>query len=308
MKQLFLESNVAELVRAPDKRRALSDFFLAYYEKLKMKDLLEPNELAILVEFHLYNFEFAKDELLLPDDKAALLMNILSAFVVFTHLEKEKECCIALPEGWTEDQCRRAVDGKFDSFKETLLAFSADNPPTSLRVFSTEELRKTLDFASRTYLRHFPLFMCAFNTQQRVKEKSMTIYVDEPIPVPALKDSNLIPQKDKEPPKTAAKEAKQAAPEAKKAEEKAPSQEEPKPEDRKKPEKAEKKEEEQEKNVDKMIEALSLSEGNKQAIYAKLKEMKDELENKLTERQKGLETKLEEMKKGKGKAGKKPAK
>ena len=183
------------MAKAPDKKKTLADYFAALYEKLGLKDELEPNELAIIADFHFYNLEFAKDELLLPDNKAALLMNLLASFISFKHLEKGNEARESGLEPGTE--IKELQERRFELFKETLLAFAIDNPPSSLKVFSAEELKKIVDYALKTYFRHFELFTYAFSLKQSVMDKKMTLHVDEPIPVPPLKDSAVV-QKEKE--------------------------------------------------------------------------------------------------------------
>jgi len=292
LKHVFSENNVSEIYKAKDRSQGFLTFFENYYRKLGLKDLLEQNELSIMTMFCIYNLEFAKVKLRLPDDKAALIMNILFPFVSFRHLDsKDQIGCYIPPEEWSDEKVKQKLSQKYEYLQIALLTFAKDNPPKSMKVFDPDVLIQILDYVSKTYFEHFALFACATGQMQKVKEKRMTLYMDEPISTPPLKEANLIPNKEKE--------AKNAKAEAKKTEEKKPDEKIAEQKEEKK--KSEKKEEEV-KSVEKMIDSLVLSEEGKQSIYNKIKEMKEEMELKLAERQKKLEEKLEESKpKGKKK-------
>eukprot|EP00826_Nyctotherus_ovalis_P050994 TRINITY_DN6329_c0_g1_i10.p1 TRINITY_DN6329_c0_g1~~TRINITY_DN6329_c0_g1_i10.p1 ORF type:complete len:138 (+),score=80.27 TRINITY_DN6329_c0_g1_i10:1070-1483(+) len=134
----------------------------------------------------------------------------------------------------------------------------------------------------KTYLKHFEVFAYVMGTEQRVRNKKVTIYIDEPISVLPLKCAReIVPE----------------------VEEKVESREEKAEEEVVKEEEAqEEKKEEEETPLEKLIEALSLSEEEKERLYAKLKEMREDVENKLAEREKGLLNTIAEMKtKGKKK-------
>ena len=251
-------------------------FLLGYYEKLGLKDSAEHNEVSIVSDFCLYNLEFAKEKLRLPDDKAALLLNILFPFISFKHLDSMGTYID--DSEWSEEKCKEKLGQRFETFRESLLAFSADNPPHSMKVFEAETLASIVEYATKTYFSHFALFAYTTGKIQKVQEKKMTIFPDEPMHVLTLKDAVLIPPKDnvKSPPKA----------EQKKVEEKVEQKEEHKVSEKK----------EEEKSVETMLEELALSEEGKKNIQGKLKEMKDEVAAKLAERQKKLHEKLEEMK------------
>ena len=300
LKHLFLENNVSDLVKSPDKKKSLVEFFTAYYEKQGLKDQLENNELTILADYHFYNFEFAKDQLLLPDDKAALLMNIFATFVSFQHLQKERDPNAPRIDVTNEEKCKEVLAQKYDYLKETLILFAVENPPSSLKVFTAEQIDKILGYATSNYFKHFKLYSYALSIKQSVAEKKMLLYIDEARPVPSLKDALLKDKEGKEMQKTGRLDPKQSSSDVNKKEDKSDV-----PREEKK--KAEKKEDE-EKNVDKMIETINLSNEGKQALYSKIKEMKDEIDTQLQERQKKMAEKLEEMKGGKGKPPAKKAK
>ncbi len=197
LKHIFSAENVGALGRAASRKKALLDFFEAYYDKLGVKERLEPNELSIIADFHFFNFEFAKEQLLLPDDKAALLLNVLAMLFSFKHLDKSRREETKTAPALNEDACAGLLAQKFDSLKEVLLAFALDNPPASLKVFSPDEIQQTLDFASRSYFRHFSLFTFAANNPQQVANRSMTLYIDEPLAVPPLAEVMGDSQKEK---------------------------------------------------------------------------------------------------------------
>jgi hypothetical protein len=283
LKHIFSEDFVLDLSNSSNKREAFERYLRIYYTKLELKDSIEPNELGIIADFCYYNYEFAKD-LNLPNDKIALVLNLFFPFVTFQHLNTDSLGIYIPTDNYSEESSKQKLEEVFERFKAILLTFSADDPPNSLQVFTHEEIIKLLDYITHTYFKHFEVFSFVMGTTQPVQNKKVTIYIDEPIPTLPLKCAEEILPKEEE----------------KKVIEK-PIEEHVKEELHEEVAKQEKKEEE-EMSLEKMIEALSLTEEEKEKLYAKIREMRENVDNKLAEREKNLLNTLTEMKtKGKKK-------
>ncbi len=243
MKKLFLPSDVTELYRSPKGKYAFVDFFSGYFARLGVKDKIDNNELNIIADFHFYNMEFAKERLLLADDKTALLLNVFAMLIAFKDFEassasiksrgadeRPKEDAgtvnVQLPPNSEEEDYRIALEQKYDAFRDALMSFGVDNPPCSLRVFTADELRKILDYALGTYFSHFRLYSYVLSNKQLSDQKSIVVYIDEPLPIPPLSEGlqgntereEIESQHDEEPTQTPAPEQKQPVPGAEPAE------------------------------------------------------------------------------------------
>jgi len=283
LKHIFSEDCVSDISNGPNKREAFEKYLRSYYTKLGLKDSVEPNELAIMADFCYYNYEFVKD-LNFPNDKTALVLNLLFPFVTFQHLDTDSISIYIPTDNYSEENNRQRLEQVFERYKTSLLAFSADDPPNSLQVFTEEEIIKLLDYITRTYFKHFEVFSFITGIRQSVKNKKVTIYVDEPIHTLPLKYAEEILPKEEE-----------------KKEVKKDVEEHVEEEQHEEVAKEEKKEEE-EISLEKMIEALPLTEEEKEKLYAKIKIMREDVDNKLAEREKGLMNTIAEMKaKGKKK-------
>lgn len=188
---MFSPENVAEFCKSPKGKYAIFDFISLHFQKLGLKEKVDGNEINIIAEFHYYNLEFAKEKLLLPDDKTALLMNIFAMLIAFKDYEvtiktgskKSEEQNAPKSE---EEEYKASLEQKYEDLKETLLDFSIDNPPVSLRVFTEDEIKKILNYSMETYFQHFRLYSYVLSNKQLSDQKSISVYIDEPLPIPPL--------------------------------------------------------------------------------------------------------------------------
>lgn len=253
--------------------------------------MTETEEIAIMADFCYYNLEFANEKLHLPNDKTALLLNILFPFITFKHLDPDHVGIYIAAEEWSDERCNSLMNETFERLKSMLIPFTSDNPPNTLQVFTYENIEQILDYATRTYFNHFPVFAHIMGTKESVFEKKITLYIDEPITVPSLKESKEIIPEKKEIPKEADKQLEGKQGDEENAEGEGANIEENK--------------EEEEKSIEELVKALSITEDEKASLLAKIQEMKEDVDHKLLERENELKEKLEDLKNKGKKKGKK---
>ncbi len=207
LKHYFTPRDVTVLYKAQKGKYAVVDFLTGYYQKVGVKEKIDSNELNLIADFHWYNLEFAKEKLLLSDEKTALLLNIFAMLIAFKDYEagasptkaeargkEEPQMSLAISVPQTagevneEEEHRQALEQKYDVFTETMMIFATDNPPSSLRVFSADEVKKALDYALSSYFRHFRLYNDVLSNKQLSDQKSILVYIDEPLHIPPLSE------------------------------------------------------------------------------------------------------------------------
>ena len=205
LKKIFTTRDISELSASPRGKYAFIDFLAGYFSKLGVKDKIDNNELNIIADFHCYNLEFAKEQLLLTDEKATLLLNIFAMLIAFKDFEpttgslrsfspdpakaKDELSNPSLKVPTTEEEdYRLALEQKFDNFKDALLSFSIDNQPFNLRVFTGDEVKKIIDYVMDTYFGHFRLYSYVLSNKQLSDQKSISVCIDEPLPIPPLSE------------------------------------------------------------------------------------------------------------------------
>eukprot|EP01022_Parablepharisma_sp_SALTPOND_P023681 TRINITY_DN506_c0_g1_i9.p4 TRINITY_DN506_c0_g1~~TRINITY_DN506_c0_g1_i9.p4 ORF type:complete len:461 (+),score=52.30 TRINITY_DN506_c0_g1_i9:39-1421(+) len=191
-KEIFTPSTVSTLYPSPKGRYAFTEFMSNYFVKLGVKEKIDNNELNIIADFHYYNTCFAIEQLLLPYEKTALLLNIFAMLIAFrdfetsgliikTYTERSQEA----PKSEEEDY-KLALGQKYDFFRDALLSYSIDNPPLQIRIFTADEVKKILDYAMDTYFPHFRLYSYVLSNKQLSDQKTIEVYIDEPLPIPPL--------------------------------------------------------------------------------------------------------------------------
>lgn len=306
LKKLFTPKDIIELYKSPKGKYAVLDFLSNYYQKLKLKEKIDSNELNIIAEFHFYNIEFAKDALLLSDEKAALLINILSMLIAFKDYEnvttKKNEKIIKDKDNENEqvvirteeDEYKAAIEQRYDEFKDTILTFSTDDPPTRFRVFTEDEVKKILEYVMETFFQHFRLYSDVLSNKQLSDQKTISVYIDEPLPIPPLVEG-LAGNNEREEIESKEFEEYQEEGKVENKEEKDKNVNDVRKEEGKKEDNGKNEGE----NAGKQPAKVKLDQGDHARLAAKVGAIKSELEAKIVEREKALDKMIEERDKKK---------
>ena len=171
------------------------EIFSIYQEFFKPKSSMEPerveyNELNIFSEFQVYNLIFAKNELMLDDHKASIVLNLFWRLLEFNAEPPAQERPMSnnnvrinsastlnrtrtnimqqqsspqQPIQDPETQFANLIAHKFELFR-TLLFATLSEPTVSLR-FSGEEVRRIADYAKLSYFKHLRLYDYALNNK-----------------------------------------------------------------------------------------------------------------------------------------------
>lgn len=99
-----------------------------------------------LLKFYVMNLRFAVESGM-SDEKASTLFSVLK-LAHFTSMER------SLPATQSQEE-----------MQSLLLIHAVEHPPYSIGVFSPEDLRRILDFATDTYYRHYRLYRCLFTAR-----------------------------------------------------------------------------------------------------------------------------------------------
>jgi len=196
LKKIFEVPQLTALYNSPKGRYAFVEFFSQYFVRLGIKDKIDNNELNIIADFHYYNAKFAKEQLLLNDEKTTLLLNILGMLIAFRDFEttalalkshrKDDPIMVSLPKGSEEDEFKIALEQRYDQLRDALMTYTIDNPPFGTKVFSTDEVKKILEYCLEVYFPHFRLYSYVLSNKQLSELKTIEVYIDEPLPIPPL--------------------------------------------------------------------------------------------------------------------------
>lgn len=190
LKTIFTPDDIVSLTSVSDVRHGVADFMARHFAERGLQDKIDINELNIIADFHYYNLSFAKDQLLLPNNKAALLLNVMGRLIEFRDLEASAAARTVSQElqRSDEEEYKLLLEQKFDGLRDALLACSVDNPPFSIRIFTTDDVKKILDYTMSTYFLNFRLYHSVMSNKQFSEQKSIEVYIDEPMPIPPLSE------------------------------------------------------------------------------------------------------------------------
>ena len=203
-RHIFNQEDIDSFAIQGNMKQSFLDYLGQWYMKERKGEKAEYNELNIISDFHLYNLSFARDELYLPPDKSALLLNILWSLLGFKDGEesvviKQGVNNINTPEQNIDEDNQdyenpaqsfnAQLEQKWKFFKELMLTFSLEMHPHKIKVFSSDEVEKILKYVRETYFRHFRLYSYVLSTQQLCETKKITVYVDKPLEIPPLSEA-----------------------------------------------------------------------------------------------------------------------
>lgn len=180
------------------------DFFIEFISRvLKDRDVLEnfePQELAIIAEFNLYNLIYAKEELQLDDQKTIIFLNLLWLLLTNRNPLYEKKFESSQLDGERKEKLLRdkTVEADLAEFKSVVMNHCIDNAPSQVAYFDPTEAKKILDYAKKTYFMHVNLYKYVLLNKQKDKEIKITVHVDNPLPLRALNDGNFLGKDNKE--------------------------------------------------------------------------------------------------------------
>eukprot|EP00826_Nyctotherus_ovalis_P024557 TRINITY_DN1897_c0_g3_i1.p1 TRINITY_DN1897_c0_g3~~TRINITY_DN1897_c0_g3_i1.p1 ORF type:complete len:313 (+),score=108.12 TRINITY_DN1897_c0_g3_i1:92-1030(+) len=189
-KIIFTPDDIVSLTSLSDMRYGMTEFMSRYFAERDLQDKIDINELNIIADFHYYNLSFAKDQLLLPNNKTALLLNVMARLIEFRDLTASAAIKTVSQEMQRseEEEYKLLLEQKFDGLRDALLACSVDNPPFSIRIFTTDDVKKILDYTMSTYFLNFRLYHSVMSNKQFSEQKSIEVYIDEPMPIPPLSE------------------------------------------------------------------------------------------------------------------------
>jgi hypothetical protein len=188
---IFTPDDIIALTSSSDMHYGVTEFMTRYFTELGLQDKIDTNEINIIADFHYYNLCFAKDQLLLPNNKTALLLNIMARLIKFRDLGASNMMIKTMNQEMQrskEEEYKLLLEQKFDELRDALLACSVDNPPFSIRIFTTDEVKKLLDYTMNTYFLHFRLYNAVMSNKQFSEQKNIEVYIDEPLPIPPLSE------------------------------------------------------------------------------------------------------------------------
>jgi len=188
---IFTPDDIISLTSSSDMRHGMTEFITKYFTELGLQDKIDINEINIIADFHYYNLCFAKNQLLLPNNKTALLLNIMARLIKFRDYEASNVMIKTMNQEMQrseEEKYKLLLEQKFDELRDSLLACSVDNPPFSIRIFTTNEVKKLLDYTMNTYFLHFRLYNAVMSNKQFSEQKNIEVYIDEPLPIPPLNE------------------------------------------------------------------------------------------------------------------------
>ena len=148
LKKIFTLADINALSNSPKGKYAFSEFFANYFLKLGVKEKIDNTELNIIADFHYYNLQFAKEQLLLQSPKITLLLNIFAMLIAFKDFESQNLMLKTITEGEAkpepkseEEEYKAALEQKYDSFRDALMAYSLDNAPFAIKTFTMDEIK-----------------------------------------------------------------------------------------------------------------------------------------------------------------------
>lgn len=167
----------------------------------------EKMELLLIVDFHLFNLIFCKEDLMLNNRKTAVLMNILWQMLMNKNpgYDRPTEGDISeRPINQNHDLSQaeaKTVENDAALLKHLLLSHSKGNTEAELQAcsqksiaphvkfFSTQQVKSIVEYAFQSYLDKFNLYKYVFENKKKNEEVKMMITISEPARVPPLKEA-----------------------------------------------------------------------------------------------------------------------
>lgn len=212
LKLILDEAFVTFVLRSEKPRDALQDMLVRYLRREGTLENFEKMEIVLLADYHYFNLVFCKDELLLSNRKTAIMMNVLWMLLINNNQGYENsraeindgpELHTGMSSHHDEDDNlhKKTLESDVALFKNLLLSLSygkteeelqalgVTKDVTSMKLFSQQEIKRTVEYAHLQYIDKFNLYKYVFQNKKKSEEVKLQVCISQPIKVPPLKDA-----------------------------------------------------------------------------------------------------------------------
>ena len=185
---IFDQPKIEKVTASTDYKKIVFEILQDVHKELVKNEILEFNELNILADYHCHNLEFIQSISQLPKDKTALLLNIFASMLQFAQKEYPTIDSYEQYEKYKEE----IKAGKLQLLKKLISPYLKESPPTSLKVFTSEEVEKILNYYTSTYLMYSHIYELVFSKKQGTQLKKIEVFIDDPNIADPLTDAMYI--------------------------------------------------------------------------------------------------------------------
>ncbi|KAL4497283.1 hypothetical protein ABPG72_011218 [Tetrahymena utriculariae] len=217
---IFTDYYVTECYENSNDPRQFTKEFLQnyYFRENNYSQNFREIDWITLIEFTLYNLNFAKNELNLTNQQSKIFINIMFdvlrlndlKYTTFTlpKTQNERGEEVDLEEKEREKyitskvrlQGQKTKQKDFEHLKNLFINHSVDQPPNKLKFFSSDQLQQMFIYANNSYFAHYNLYCYIQRKEQRQVDIFQTVYVDQMVDIPPLEQGLFVPidKKDEE--------------------------------------------------------------------------------------------------------------
>jgi hypothetical protein len=136
----------------------------------------------VMLNFHFYNIEHAIS-LCLPPLKIAVFISIMKQVLDMMSLPS--------PTSETKGESYTCPDC-FREYKKLIMMHAVENPPSSLAIFVSSEVRLLTDYVNLTLMKHFHLYQYCLLFPREVDTVRVEVSLEEPCDPPSLANAKLL--------------------------------------------------------------------------------------------------------------------
>jgi hypothetical protein len=177
LKLIVTEAQIEELLKQdPAGRRAKLGNLLA------IEDAEYNFRSEVVLNFHFFNIEHALSLCLSPI-KIAVFITIMKE--VLDKMSLPSPTSETKGESYTCPDC-------FREYKRLIMMHAVENPPTSLAIFVSSEVRLLTDYVNLTLMKHFHLYQYCLLFPREVDTVRVEVSLEEPCDPPSLANAKLL--------------------------------------------------------------------------------------------------------------------
>lgn len=178
-----------------------------YMRREEIIQNFEKMELLLIVDFHLFNLIFCKEDLMLNNRKTAVLMNILWQLLMnknpgYIRASEGDVSARIIEQSQDPSQIEhKTLENDVALLKNLLLSHSRGKTEAeigilshksslvSMKFFSTQQVKSIVEYAFQSYLDKFNLYKYVFENKKKNEEVKLMISISEPARVPPLREA-----------------------------------------------------------------------------------------------------------------------
>jgi len=136
----------------------------------------------VMLNFHFFNIEHAVSLCLSP-----------SKIAVFISIMKEVLDKMSLPSPTSETKGESyTCPDCFREYKRLIMMHAVENPPTSMAIFVSSEVRLLTDYVNLTLMKHFHLYQYCLLFPREVDTVRVEVSLEDPCEPPSLANAKLL--------------------------------------------------------------------------------------------------------------------